>query len=220
MPTEIPAPAARGRLIVMEGADGSGKTTLAHELVAHLKTRGLRAEYLSFPGRESGTLGAEVYALHHKCQERGGPSIHPASLQVLHIAAHIDAIECRILPALRRGTHIVLDRYWWSTWVYGVVSGAPASSLKAMIDLELGHWGALRPDMAFLVMRAKGRADDVAVERRKRIDEYTRLAAVERNDYRNRRFARRSRRAGRPRRNRPCIFGRPRLGQVHAGKPG
>lgn len=183
MPTEIPALATRGRLIVMEGADGSGKTTLAHELVANLKTRGVRAEYLSFPGREPGTLGAEVYVLHHKCRERGVASIHPASLQVLHIAAHIDAIECRILPALQSGTHIVLDRYWWSTWVYGVVSGAPASSLKAMIDLELGHWGALRPDMAFLVMRAKGRADDVAVERRKRIDEYTRLAAVERNDY-------------------------------------
>lgn len=167
----------------MEGADGSGKTTLAHALVAHLQAGGLRTMYFSFPGREPGTLGAEVYDLHHRSRERGVAAIHPASLQLLHIAAHIDAIETRILPALRQGTHIVLDRFWWSTWVYGIVAGASPSSLKAMIDVEHGHWGKVRPAMAFLVVRAKGRADDVAVERRKRIEEYQRLAALERNDY-------------------------------------
>lgn len=139
--------------------------------------------YFSFPGREPGTLGAEVYDLHHRSRERGLAAIHPASLQLLHIAAHIDAMETRILPALRQGTHIVLDRFWWSTWVYGIVAGASPSSLKAMIDVEHGHWGKVRPAMAFLVVRAKGRADDVAVERRKRLEEYQRLAAVERNDY-------------------------------------
>lgn len=177
------ASAIRGRLIVMEGADGSGKTTLAHELVSHLKSRGMPVEYFSFPGREAGTLGAEVYALHHNSRERGIESIHPASLQLLHIAAHIDAIESKLLPTLLRGTHVVLDRYWWSTWVYGIVGGASAASLKAMIDVELCHWGDIRPDMAFLITRAKARADDIAVERSHRIQEYHRLAAFERNDY-------------------------------------
>jgi len=167
----------------MEGTDGSGKTTLAHTLVAYLKAEGLRALYFSFPGREPGTLGAEVYELHHRSRERGVAGIHPASLQLLHIAAHIDAIETKILPALRQGLNIVLDRFWWSTWVYGVVAGASASTLKAMIEIEHMHWGTVRPAVAFLIIRAKGRADDVATDRRLRIDEYRRLAAVERNDY-------------------------------------
>lgn len=174
---------ACGHLIVMEGVDGSGKTTLAHAVVAQLQSVGVDAVYFSFPGREPGTLGAEIYELHHRSKERGIEGIHPASLQLLHIAAHIDAIETRILPKLRQGTHVVLDRFWWSTWVYGIVSGASPSSLKAMIDVEMGHWATVRPTVAFLVLRNKGRADDIPQERRKRMEEYQRLIAVERNDY-------------------------------------
>lgn len=181
--TPKPSPTAPGRLIVMEGADGSGKTTLAQELVTQLEERGLRARYFSFPGREPGSLGAEVYQIHHRRPAHGAGSIHPASLQLLHIAAHIDAIETKILPALKQGTNIVLDRFWWSTWVYGVVAGASVASLKAMIEVEHGHWGDVRPAMVFLIVHAKGRADDHTAERRQRIEEYRKLAAVERNDY-------------------------------------
>jgi len=67
--------------------------------------------------------------------------------------AHIDAVESTILPILNRGEHVVLDRYWWSTWVYGIVGGASPRSLRAMIDLELLHWGKVRPDLLFLVRR-------------------------------------------------------------------
>lgn len=173
-----------GRLIVLEGVDGSGKTTLAQELVAHLVAQNEHAVYFSFPGREPGTLGAQIYELHHRAKELGvNAKVHPASLQMLHIAAHIDAIENRIFPTLRAGTHVVLDRYWWSTWVYGIVAGADAASLKAMIEVEQVHWGTVKPLMAFLISRRKARPDDDLRARQLRIEEYRKLVANERNDY-------------------------------------
>jgi thymidylate kinase len=182
MPTEIQPPRL-GRLIVLEGADGSGKTTLAEALVKRLLTTGSSAAYFSFPGREPGSLGAEVYKLHHRVREAGTKPVHPVSLQLLHIAAHVDAIETRILPMLRKNIDVVLDRFWWSTWVYGIVGGGNAASLKAMIEVEQLYWRAIRPAVVFLVVRKQARPGDDELLRSRHIEEYRRLSAVERNDY-------------------------------------
>jgi dTMP kinase len=58
-----------------------------------------------------------------------------ASLQLLHIAAHIDAIERRIKPTLGQGRIVILDRFWWSTMVYGAVSGVSEALLRGMRDV-------------------------------------------------------------------------------------
>jgi len=73
----------------------------------------------------------------------------------MHIAAHVDTIEHRIRPALVQGEDVVMDRFWWSTLVYGIEQGVPRSSLELMIELELSHWGDLQPDIVFLVTRAQ-----------------------------------------------------------------
>lgn len=145
---------SRGRLIVFEGTDGSGKTTLAHKLTEWLIARGVKAEYHAFPGAENGTLGRHVYDLHHTPFETAGiSSIHPTSVQLLHIAAHVEAIESRIRPALAEGRWIVLDRFWWSTWVYGVTGGVPEAALEAMIAVERLYWVDDQPAATFLVQR-------------------------------------------------------------------
>lgn len=144
---------AKGKLFVFEGPNGCGKTVLSQLFTEHLSTSGVESLWLAFPGRKQGTLGYHVYELHHNPKSFGVAALHPASLQALHIAAHIDQIETRILPALNQGITVVLDRFWWSTWAYGLTSGVSAESLRQMLNLEDVHWGGLRPSAVFLVER-------------------------------------------------------------------
>jgi thymidylate kinase len=69
----------------------------------------------------------------------------------LHIAAHLDAIEHKIIPWLAEGFYVVMDRYWWSTWVYGVTAGLNPVLLQALITAEKVSWGAIQPTVLFLI---------------------------------------------------------------------
>lgn len=143
-----------GKLYVFEGPDGVGKSTLADWCASHLRESGIRCILLSFPGKETGTLGKHVYELHHDPARFEVNALVPESLQLLHMAAHVDAIENRIKPLLREGTTVVLDRFWWSTFVYGLVGGASRAVLDRMIAIERAVWDPFRPDRLFLVIRS------------------------------------------------------------------
>jgi thymidylate kinase len=142
-----------GQLYVFEGPDGVGKTELSGRFAAMLTDRGTPTIRLSFPGKSDGTVGKLVYDLHHNPNLLGVKTITPASMQLLHIAAHIDAIETVILPALRAGTSVVLDRFWWSAKVYGLAGGSNKRLLANMIDVELAAWGSVSPSAIFLIRR-------------------------------------------------------------------
>lgn len=149
-----------GRLIVFEGADGVGKTTLSKSVAKKLALRGERCEWHSFPGRVPGTIGELVYGLHHEPTSRGVVRLTPSALQALHIAAHLDAIESIFLPFLRAGGSLVLDRFWWSTWVYGVTTGVSESLLKSLLDAEVTAWAGFRPKAVFLLTRDRSLRTD------------------------------------------------------------
>lgn len=172
----------RGEIYVFEGADGVGKSALARGFARHLRTVGLECEELAFPGREEGTLGRLVYELHHAPMRYRVSGLSSASLQVLHIAAHIDAIERRIKPALEQGRIVILDRFWWSTMVYGAVSGVGESLLRGMRELEQASWGTIRPTGLFLVRRKKPLRDEPMTEWKRIAAEYESFAAAGRGD--------------------------------------
>jgi thymidylate kinase len=153
----------RGKLIVLEGPDGVGKSTLTSLVVHQLQEQGERCQLLTFPGREPGSLGRLVYDVHHEPQRFGIESMSDSSKQALHIAAHLDAIEQKIFPLLQSGVHVVLDRFWWSTWVYGIVAGIDRPVLRRLIDVELALWGRVRPVVAILLRRLSpiDREDDL-----------------------------------------------------------
>ena len=167
-----------GKLYVFEGPDGVGKSELSRLFCTELRSKGIPTQLLTFPGSEEGTLGKVVYDIHHIPERFGLKEVAQTSVQLLHIAAHLDLIERLIVPALRAGTTVVLDRYWWSTKVYGLASGVARKTLDAMISVELAAWGAITPTRIFLVTRKtplrpepealwqrwKGLYDELAVE--------------------------------------------------------
>ena len=169
-----------GKLIVFEGLDGVGKSTLARCLVDRLTEWGIESEYATFPGRRPGTLGSVVYEIHHDPRQFGIEGISPASLQALHIAAHLDAIEGTILRVLSEGTWIILDRFWWSTFVYGRVAGVDQPVLDAMIQVEKIVWKGTEPDVLVLVDRSQSANDQ---EKPMLHKEYRALYGSERNRY-------------------------------------
>ena len=142
-----------GKLIVFEGPDGVGKSTLCGQVLHRMGSGGRQCDYVAFPGGEPGTIGSLVYDIHHNPRKLGVGTITATSLQALHIAAHLDVIERRIDPALSDGTWVILDRFWWSTWVYGRASGVKTEVLEALIEVEKRQWRDRSPDVVFLIDR-------------------------------------------------------------------
>lgn len=145
----------KSALYIFEGPDGVGKTSLASLLNKDLNDHGLSSELLSFPGHEVGTLGEHIYRLYH---DPGSFNINNMSIiseQLLFTAAHADVIEKRILPTLSQGTNVVLDRYWWSTWVYSTFGNLNSRIRDLLIELELTIWHGVKPQCIFLVLRER-----------------------------------------------------------------
>lgn len=145
----------RTGLIFLEGPDGVGKTTLHRHLISELAGRGRSVLGLSFPGRSPGSLGELVYRLHHGTTDPPINDLAPAALQVAHVAAHIDAINRVIRPALEDGRLVVLDRFWWSTVAYGGIAGVPDDLLEAMVALEHSAWSDVEPALGILITAQK-----------------------------------------------------------------
>lgn len=148
-------PRKPSKIFILEGANEVGKSTLAAMLSQTLHQKHVPHVLLSSPGHETGTLGRHVYQIHENPAQFDVATMQAASLQVLHVAAHIDTLHSRIVPAINAGQIIILDRFWWSTWVYGRASGVAPKFLQSLIDLELLEWNRINPDCVFLIRRSK-----------------------------------------------------------------
>jgi thymidylate kinase len=168
-----------GRLIVFEGPDGVGKTTVASTLVGHLQKQGIDARFHAFPGRTPGTLGKLVHRLSCAPAELGiADEIDVFGLQLLHVAAHVDGLP-RVLSDLRKGSCVVLDRCWWSTWAYGLASGVSRQLLDLAIGLETSSWRTVKPACLFLLQREEA----LHAQPAELLARYSELTELEKNHY-------------------------------------
>ena len=147
----MPEAKDQGRLIVFEGPDRVGKSTLSEAFAYRIGSMGLTCDHLSFTGKVEGTVAHLVYRVNHEPASFGLNAIAEISRLALQIAAHLDEIERHILPALQQGRWVVLDRFWWSTWVYGRATSVETSTLDTLIQAERLHWRDVKPDALFLI---------------------------------------------------------------------
>lgn len=99
----------RGRLLVLEGLDGVGKTT-----VAMLLAERLSATLLSTPDASLRGARGMIDNLY---------SHSPEAAHLFYASCVAHASE-RAEEETSRGRDVVLDRYWLSTWAYDHVRGA------------------------------------------------------------------------------------------------
>lgn len=161
---------ASGRLIIFEGIDHVGKSTL----ISHIKTAYLNANKavidLQFPGKEEGTLGKLIYDIHHR--KINIKNITPLSLQTLHVAAHIDLLEQRILPLLKSGYDILLDRYWWSTIAYGIANDIERRQIEKILSIEKEMTDEIQNKVIFYITRELRESDYEQPIEQKILNEY------------------------------------------------
>ncbi len=131
-------------IISIEGADGTGKSSVARFLSGRLEEKGYEVLLLREPG--STGFGERVRSL----------LLHDESLSLgvrtelfLYLAARAQLIEEWIKPAIRQGKIIVLDRYVDSTLVYqGMVGGLGVEKvLQVMVDF----FGAYFPHLTIVL---------------------------------------------------------------------
>lgn len=144
----------RSGIFIYEGIDNVGKTTIINELKEKLnKEMGCECEMVAFPGNEERTLGALVYDIHHHKKKYFEYDINDASLQLLHVASHIDLIQRKLLNEQNSKKIILMDRFWWSTYVYGLSGLLESDIINTILASELKYWGKINITRIFLLER-------------------------------------------------------------------
>ncbi|HVB07487.1 MAG TPA: hypothetical protein VNF00_00955 [Candidatus Acidoferrales bacterium] len=133
-----PKPPARpysGALVVVEGIDGSGKSTQLHLLKRWLEVGGYRTyftEWNSSPLVKSATRRGKRRRL-----------LTPMTFSLIHAADFADRYERQILPLLRSGHLVLADRYIYTAFARDGARGCPIEWLRNLYRF------AVVPDVTF-----------------------------------------------------------------------
>jgi dTMP kinase len=141
------------RFVVLEGGDGSGKSTQVPRLAEWLSGRGLEVVVTREPGGTA--LGQSLRAL----VLDGVDSMDPTAEALLMAADRAQHVAEVIRPALVRGAWVLSDRHVPSSLVYqGVVRGLGADAIESV-----NAWatGGLVPDLVIVL----DVSDEVAASR-------------------------------------------------------
>jgi dTMP kinase len=126
-----------GRLIVVEGADGSGRSTQIDLLRDWLERRGFPTVNVGL--KRSMLVGDELETAMQ------GNILGTRTLSLFYATDFADQLENVILPALRAGFIVLADRYIYTLMARAIVRGAELEWIQAVYGV------ALAPDAVFYI---------------------------------------------------------------------
>lgn len=145
----------KGRFIVFEGPDGSGQTTQARLLRDFLRERGHKVLLTKEPTVDS-RVSPKIRAILEK-----KAIADPQTLQLLFTQDRREHLKREIEPALKRGEIVISDRYFFSTFAYGMAEGLRLGWLININDdflmPDLTFFLKVRPEIC--MQRIEGRKD-------------------------------------------------------------
>ncbi|MGC8762590.1 MAG: dTMP kinase [Acidobacteriota bacterium] len=130
-----PEHAYPGRLIAVEGLDGSGKSTQIHLLNQWLRARGYRVFFSEW---NSSVLVREATRKGKKRQ-----LLTPTTFSLIHATDFADRYERQIHPLLRAGYLVLCDRYIYTSFARDAVRGCDGGWLRRLYSF------AVPPDVVF-----------------------------------------------------------------------
>jgi dTMP kinase len=117
----------RGKLIVVEGADGSGRSTQIARLVDWLEANGHATVQVGL--KRSTLVSAEL----ENAQE--GNILSRTTLSLFYATDFADQLENIILPALKAGFMVLADRYIYTLMARDLVRGVDEAWLKNLYGI-------------------------------------------------------------------------------------
>lgn len=124
-----------GKLIVIEGTDGVGRSTQIDDLKRWLEVRGVGVVTTGWT--RSPLLSTAID------RAKKGHSLNVNTYSLLYAADFADRLENEVIPALRAGFVVLADRYTYTAFARSVVRGADRKWIRRVFGF------ALQPDATF-----------------------------------------------------------------------
>lgn len=144
----------RGKLIIIEGGDGSGKATQTAMLVERLAAEGRPVRSVSFPDYDSDSSALVKMYLRG---DFGGDAdaVNPYAASAFYAVDRFASYRTQWKSFLQDGGIVVADRYTTSNMLYQMIKIDDAAAQEAYLDwlwdFEFGKLGLPEPDMVVLL---------------------------------------------------------------------
>lgn len=125
----------KGKLIIVEGIDGSGKSTQLSLLAQYLRAQG---KPVAFSAWNSSPLVKETTRRGKKKE-----MFTPTTFSLIHATDFADRMERYILPMLKAGAIVCADRYAFTAFARDVVRGVSRQWVRNLYRF------AVKPNLAF-----------------------------------------------------------------------